>query len=194
MSPILGIYASSMQPALSATSYESIATVTVGSGGSSTVTFSSIPQTYKHLQIRMIGRSSRSVGAEGAWFYFNGDTSSTTNYVRHVLEGDGASVTASASAPTAGGTAPYYISGATALSNTFGVGVADILDYTDTNKYKTIRVLTGLDVNGSGGAVRLLSGFWKLNTNAITSITFDTQGGGNFAQYSSFALYGIKGA
>lgn len=192
MSPILGITASQNYPRITG-SYESIATYTVGGTSQSMITFSSIPQTFKHLQIRMIARSTRAVVAEGAWFYFNGSTGYTSNYTRHVLEGDGASVSASGQAPTQGGTAPFYISAASALSNTFGTGVADILDYTSTNKYKNVRVLTGLDVNGSGGAVRLLSGLFILNTNAITSISFDTQGGGDFAQYSQFALYGIRG-
>jgi hypothetical protein len=53
--PILGIIASAITGNLVTTSYESIETVTVGSGGSATVlTFSSIPATYTHLQIRVL--------------------------------------------------------------------------------------------------------------------------------------------
>jgi hypothetical protein len=55
--PILGIIASAITGNLVTTSYESIATVTVGGGGAATVAFTSIPATYTHLQIRGIGRS-----------------------------------------------------------------------------------------------------------------------------------------
>lgn len=34
------------------TDYDSIATTTVGAGGAASITFSSIPSTYQHLQIR----------------------------------------------------------------------------------------------------------------------------------------------
>ena len=75
-------------------------------------------------------------------------------------------------------------------ANTFGPMILDILDYTNTNKYKTVRSLSGFDSNGAG-KVDFFSGFYFLNTNAITQIDI-TGGGGTFAQYSHFALYGIK--
>jgi hypothetical protein len=81
------------------------------------------------------------------------------------------------------------IPGSTQLANTYGVIVIDILDYTNTNKYTTVRTLGGYDNNGSG-AVALFSGLW-LNTAAITSI----QTGAFFAgddTNSQLALYGIK--
>lgn len=80
--------------------------------------------------------------------------------------------------------------GSTATANVFGAIVLDILDYADTNKYKTTRSLAGLDSNTAGGALQLASGSWR-NTAAITSITFSS--GTNFQQYSTLALYGIKG-
>ena len=69
----------------------------------------------------------------------------------------------------------------------FGTFIVDILDYANTNKYKTMRALDGFDANGSGYAV-LWSGNWR-STSAVSTITIT---GGTFAQYSSFALYGIK--
>jgi len=81
-----------------------------------------------------------------------------------------------------------------AMTNTasvFAAYVIDILDYANTNKYKTSRNLAGYD-NNSGGRVSLNSGNWR-NTNAITSITLTCRSD-NFQQYSQFALYGIKGA
>ena len=184
MSPILGIWASGIQPSLNGGSYDSIATVTVGSGGQSTITFSSIPSTYKHLQIRGIARDA---GGNGEWkIELNSDTT-TTNYYRHGIYGDGAS--ASAFGVNNNTVAPVSYSGQTA--SVFGGYVVDILDYTNTNKYKTIRTLGGYDTNG-GGQEGLFSNLWK-NTNAITDISLKIVGGTNFAQYSQFALFGIKG-
>jgi hypothetical protein len=81
--------------------------------------------------------------------------------------------------------------GASSTASIFGVAVCDILDYTNTNKYKTVRSLSGHDQNGSG-YVTLMSGSWR-NTAAITSITIlRDSGGANLTQYSQFALYGIK--
>jgi hypothetical protein len=84
----------------------------------------------------------------------------------------------------------------TSTGGSFGVSIVDILDYANTNKYKTVRVLSGVDFNGTlagyGGYVGPLSGNWR-NTSAITSIKINAQTG-NFTQYSQFALYGIKGA
>lgn len=187
MSPILGIWASANQKQyISTNSYESIATVTIGSGGSSSITFSSIPQTYTHLQIRATARSSTAGTQVFLYPQYNGDTGN--NYTIHYIQGNGSSAGATAYAPTAGNFA-IDTPAASANANVFGSAVIDILDYTNTNKYKTMRSLTGYDNNGSG-FVDFMSGLWT-NTAAITSITIS---GGTIVQYSSFALYGIRGA
>ena len=166
-----------------ATSYESIATVTAGSGGSSTITFSSIPSDYTHLQVRGIARTATNVSLV---LRFNSDTAS--NYSRHYLNGNGASVGAGGAA---GSTSAYAGTTATGTS-AFGASIIDILDYKDTNKYKTVRALSGGDNNGSG-FVQFMSGSWR-NTNAVTSIDIFQVDGDSFTQYSSIALYGIKGS
>jgi hypothetical protein len=179
MSPILGIWASAVTGGVSTTSFESIATVSVGSGGASSVTFSSIPSTYTHLQIRCITRGG------GSQIQFNSDTGA--NYTRHYVYGNGTSVQAGGG----GGNSGMSIIDYTSQTNTFGAAVVDILDYTSTNKYKTARSLTGFDTNGAvDQEIFLFGGMW-LNTSAITTITIS---GGSIAQYSHFALYGIKGA
>ena len=168
--------------AAAATSYESIATVTVGAGGSSSISFSSIPSTYKHLQIRCMLLSSTATANQAV--QFNSDTGA--NYARHAVYGNGSTVTA---AGTTGNTS-IRVSTYTGASASYpSVMVIDILDYTNTNKYKTVRSLAGTDQNGAGEAT-FLSGLW-LNTNAVTDITIT--GGGTLTQYSSFALYGVKG-
>ncbi len=188
--PILGIMASAMSANLwqPAGAYDSLATVTVGSTAVSTITFTGIPSTYKHLQIRAISRYSGSGTNEGgALVTLNSDTS--TNYNYHLLYGTGSATGAQGNANTNymwGPDAPF--GGVTA--SVFGAGVIDILDYTDTNKFTTIRALTGYDANGSG-LMALASGAWR-NTAAVTSITFTAPSSQSFVQYSSFALYGIN--
>lgn len=189
MSPILGIWASANQKQyIATTSYESIATVTVGSGGSSSITFSSIPSTYTHLQIRMIGRIDRTAEANDFFtIRYNSDTSA--NYSWHALEGSGAAVYAESASSTS---LPRNgdIAATTAASGIFGVGVIDILDYTNTNKYKTTRSFTGRDANGSGW-VWFGSSLW-MNTAAISTINILPTFGTGFQINTQFALYGIK--
>ena len=168
--------------AASTNSYESIATSTVGSGGSSSITFSSIPSTYKHLQVRFIANNA---SAQDIFVRFNGDSGS--NYWRHFLYGQGTSATAGSDASGGNKISLGYTS---TTSGIFGNGVFDLLDYVSTNKYKTARSLCGYDANGSG-YVLLFSGLWS-STSAVNALEiFPTSG--NFNQYSSFALYGIKG-
>ncbi len=167
------------------TDFESIATVTVGSGGASNVEFTSIPSTYTHLQIRFITR----FGSVAVFkTTFNSDNGS--NYAWHEIQGNGTSVTANA-----GSSAAFmygaYSNGFSATADTFGAGVIDVLDYANANKYKTLRMLSGYDANGSGG-LQLNSGLWQ-STSAITSIKI-TPNTSTFQQYSHFALYGIRSA
>jgi len=176
--------------AASATSFESIATVTLGTS-QATVDFTSIPSTYKHLQIRFMARNTGSNTNGYQALQYNGDTTNGNYYFYHFLDGDGASATAGN-----GGTNALSLAGrsagANATANNYGVGVIDILDYANTNKYKVHRSLTGTDNNGSG-LVELSSGEWY-STAAITSIKFLAGAGGyNFASGTTFALYGIKG-
>ena len=166
-----------------------IAMVEVGSSGSSSITFSSIPQTYTHLQLRYISRDARTAYNDSPIdLTFNG--SSATAYAKHFLQGDGSSAIAGSE------TSQTYLrlegAGNNTLSSAFGAGVTDILDYTSTTKNKTVRQLFGVDKNGNG-IVRLVSGLWYATPAAITSITL-TPYSSPFAQYSHFALYGIKGA
>ena len=170
-------------------SFFPIATTTVASGGSNGITFSSIPSTYTHLQLRVQIKATSS-GTDWFFIRFNGvDTSS--NYYGHWLYGNGSSALTSAPNPPSNTSAMVLgNTPGTAATNIFGSFVIDILDYTSTNKNKVIRGLGGYDANGSG-TMGLISGL-ALNTSAITSITI---GGYNasMGQNSVFTLYGIKG-
>jgi hypothetical protein len=188
LNTILGSFSTGAPP-VAPSSYESIATVTVGSGGAADIQFTSIPADYTHLQIRSIARTSGSAGGY-VYMQYNSDTGS--NYTRHQLWGDGSTVYAyGASASTAA--VPLYETISTSLASSFAATVIDILDYANTNKYKTYRSLNGYDVNGSGGNIFLHSSVW-LSTSAITSIKFYPEASQSFAQYTQFALYGIKGS
>lgn len=163
--------------------YDSIATVTVGAGGAANIDFSSIPQTYKHLQLRLL---TRNIGAEIVGEAYTTVNGASTGYNNHTLLGNG-------STASAGGnnyTNLMFMSkalGASASANAFGITIIDILDYSNTNKYKTLRTLSGGDSNGTG-FVMLGSGLWQ-STTGINQITY--RNNYNLAQYSTAALYGI---
>ena len=167
--------------------FESIATLS--GSGVSTVTFSSIPSTYKSLQIRFIGRLSTGSGGSNynTYIQFNSDTS--TNYVWHALRGTG------------GGAYGYNNTGTNYIdieetmpdnavtANVFGGAVVDVYEYASSTKNKTLLSYGG--TANSGGTFWLTSGLW-LNTNAITSVTLYNNAAGNFATGTQFALYGVK--
>lgn len=174
---VAAVFAAPVPPVTN--SYESIATYTVATTDS-TITFSSIPSTYKHLQVRYIARAN-----SGAVANFTMSFNSTgSGYSYHGLYGDGSSALALGT-----GSASNILAGVvSSTANIFSAGVIDILDYANTNKYKTVRDLNGVDWNGSGYAV-MYSGSFQY-TNAINSISFSST---TFAANTQFALYGIKG-
>lgn len=174
--------------------FESIATAS-GTGSSTEITFSSIPSTYQHLQIRYIARSVRNGLSDNLIIQFNNDTG--TNYATHSLRVDGTTTPPSViAAGDANGTEIFgwnaILASGSSNTLTYGVGVIDIHDYTSTTKNKTLRAFHGWDNNGSS-RFALTSGF-RNSTSAITSITLTTSGSNAFATSSTFALYGIKGA
>jgi hypothetical protein len=156
-------------------------TTTTLSTNTASVTFSDIPQNYEHLQLRVMASASSNFSGV---INFNSDTTAT-NYYTHAMFGNGATTTAQAYNASY---MPYY----TGISPNFSSSIIDILDYSNTNKYKTVKSLFGQDANGSGN-VGLTSLLWK-NTNAITSIRLTVDGSATWSQYSHFALYGIKRA
>lgn len=178
---IPGVIASSYLSAVG--DYESIATLTA-SGSSAVLTFSSIPSTYQHLQIRGVGGSTSTGGY--CVLNINGDTGS--NYKQHWLQGDGSGT---GSGVGSGATSIDLYSTASNTANVQAAFIIDVLDYTSTNKNKTIRSLAGIDKNGSG-TIDLDSGLYFATPAAITSLSF-TINAGNWRNTTQLALYGIKG-
>ena len=162
-----------------------IASNTVGSGGASSVTFSSIPQTYTDLKVVVSARCDNSASYSSLSININGITS---GFSLIGLEG-GDSTTVSSYASSTNAIA-YGLSAANSITNAFGNVELYLPNYTSSN-YKSISS-DGVSENNSSstGAYRdLIASLWS-NTAAITSLTFT--GSGNFVQYSTFSLYGIK--
>lgn len=157
--------------------------------GVNSITFSSIPQTYAHLQLRMVnGIGGAGSNSEGR---FNGDTGS--NYDSQYYFSNTAPTTGAGAEYTRSG---FYVDVTTTLDNTTGITIMDILDYTNTNKYKVVRcqATRSINQNTSPSAYNwFANGRWR-NTSAITSITIRENASNNFSVGSNFVLYGIKGA
>lgn len=166
------------------TAFDSIATGTPN--GVSTFTFSSIPSTYKSLQLRITSNMQASVYTV---MRFNGDTAG--NYIYHALRGDGATVTA-----VGGGgntSIAQMMQGPASNPPYVNAAIIDIIDYASTSKNKTVRCFTGTNENNASTPfIQLNSGAW-FSTAAINSITIVNTGGNNFTTGTQFALYGIKG-
>ena len=172
------------------TSFESIATAT-GTGSESTITFSSIPQTYQHLQIRCLAKDADTSGTatvDYGGIIINSDFGS--NYRWHRLNGNGTSATATAAASATtrarGFAMPY------GDTTSYGVSIIDIHDYASTTKNKTIRTFAGGDLNSGTTTSNLIlaSSLW-MDTSAITSISLERIAS-TFASGSVISLYGIK--
>lgn len=162
------------------------------SANQTVVTFDNIPQTYTHLQIRALTRTTRATTTGDFWLMrFNGDTTSSYFY-NHNLLGDGTSALANQSGA---GTGIYVerVASANLNTNVFAGTVLDILDYRNTNKNKTIRHLSGYDNNSATnvGQIYFGSGLW-MKTNAISSIEIRSGTSSDFVTNSTFALYGIN--
>lgn len=178
---IAGLYGEGAPPA-PLSSYESIATASPS--GVSTVTFSSIPSTFKHLQIRfnLIASAQARLGVQ-----VNADTSSA--YPFHYISGNGTTVAAGGS--TSGVLAALTVNFNARTDTSFpSVGVFDLLDYSSSTKNKVSRTLFGMNNNGaSAGYVDYTSSLWS-STAVVSSLSFLINSG---TYTGSIALYGIKG-
>ena len=190
MTPMLGIMASSISGSKIVTSsFESIATVTAA-GGETSLTLSSIPSTFKSIQVRAIARQS---GNGGPGYYLT--VNATGGFAQHRIYGDGATASADGSVSNTY-LQPRYSNGQSSwTTGIFAVSIMDIIDYASTTKTKTIRVVAGGDTNGVGtfpSGVGLTSGVnTAISNNAIASLEF-TPYSGTWVAGTSFALYGIK--
>jgi hypothetical protein len=169
-----------------ATTFTKIASVSVGSGGASSAAFTSIPSTYTDLKVVFSARTNASTGSAGELSYMaiNSDTN-VANYDYRSLRGNG-SVAASFSG---GGNYAWYNDPSDYTANTFGSGELYICNYL-SSAYKSY-TSDGVTENNATASYAILNAMLWKNTSAITSLTF-TPYAGNYVQYSTFTLYGIK--
>lgn len=147
------------------------------------ITFENIPQTYTHLQLRVMARSSVS---DWANIKFNNDGTSG-NYRWHYLTGTGTAASSSSNTGNSLGVLSF-LGNSSNPSN----AVIDILDYKSTNKNKTVRCLGGYDGNGNGQVSLISNMYFPGTIAAITRIDLQLGASGSFQTNSSFALYGIQ--
>jgi hypothetical protein len=181
----LGIIASQISGHLWAPSgaYDAIASTTLSTATAS-ITFSGIPSTYNHLQLRVVCGSAS--GTSYLVMKINGD-STAANYSSHYLVGFGSGTPVYGGAGSRIGDLGVVPTSAT----TFTGSIIDGLDYSSIYKYKTFRMLSGYD-SGSAGNLGFTSMAWLNSSTAISSITFTLDNSANFVANSSFALYGIR--
>lgn len=171
-----------------ANTYTLIASSTAGSGGVSSVTFSSFPSTYTDLKIVMSARSNRAAAVvDNVKLSINGSGYSTSITNRSLL-GDGASASSYSVYPEfAGG----LVTGATATSNTFNNNEIYFTNYNLTTINKSFSVDSVTENNATTSYAVLGANLYSSNS-AITSIAIAPDVGTLFVQYSAFYLYGIK--
>jgi hypothetical protein len=166
------------------TTYQAIATVTVGSGGAANIVFTSIPQTFTDLVLKVSTRTLASGVSDALGVYLNGVQ---TNRLRIAIYGNGSSVASSSSTYRDLGSS----NGNTSIANTFSNVELYFPNYTSSNN-KSISSDSVYENNTTGADMNLYAGLWSVTT-AITGITLDSASSGvNFMQYSSATLYGIK--
>ena len=168
-----------------ANTYVAIATVTVGSGGAAQIEFTSIPQTYTDLVIKLSSRSTYNDYSDNVMLKFN---SNSSNYSERTLY-NVAGTAGSANQNTNGRLDFWHTSAATATASTFGSAEIYVPNYTSSNN-KSVSMDTTTENNSTSVVQVLEAGLWS-NSAAITSV-YLAPVSGNFVQYSTAILYGIK--
>lgn len=185
----------SVTPAVPSSFY-SIATITP-SNGTTSITFSSIPQTYKSLQVRILykdtstNEGAQSFTAKNCNIYVNESSGYTCS--SHTLGGNGTTVSATGqSSVSVCSMIGMYVGTVTGGTNTYGVAILDIIDYTSTTKNKTLRYIAGSNINTTSTNYGIyLGSALAQTTDAITSLKFGAPGSA-MATGTTFALYGVK--
>jgi hypothetical protein len=169
-----------------AATFTKIATVTVGSGGSSSIDFSSIPSTYTDLQLitSLRGSTNNSGNTLGLYIKIN---NATTNLSWRSLGDSNGSAFSQANSTNYTRTS---INDTGSTSNTFSSAYFYFANYTSSN-YKSFSIDSVVETNNSTPVdLEMVSFLWS-STSAINQITL-TPESPLFAQYSTATLYGIS--
>lgn len=162
-----------------------ISTYTVTTSGLTTITMGNIPATFNHLQVRVIARGT-DTNISYMNFYFNSDLGST-NYTLHAVTGNGTSG-GNVNNNNIGSMSDFYMPATGTTQGVYGATIADIYDYKNTSKFKTLKAQHGFDANASSyGFSMVNSGLWK-STAAITSVSLFNI---TFAIGSRIEVYGV---
>ena len=161
--------------------------VTVGSGGATDITFSSIPSTYTDLVINYSVRGTDSSANLGFILKFN---SNTSGYTERTLFGNGSSASSNTPA-TQPGILFNYMNGSTSTSSTFSNGSIYVPNYASSSN-KSVSSDSVTENNATASIVMMTAGLWS-NSAAITSITL-TPAAGTLVQHSTAYLYGVSNA
>lgn len=166
-----------------------ISSVTVGSGGASTISFTSIPQTYTDLCLMFSTRADATIGDPyyNSYLLTNAFPLNGGASTRYLL-GNGSSVS---SASDGNNILLLGVTSSGATASTFGNTVAYFTNYASTTLNKSVSIDQVSENNATASAAMLSAGLYPANT-AITSITIDPFSTGNFVQYSTAYLYGIS--
>lgn len=174
-----------------------IYTQTVGAGGVSSVTFNNIPSTYNDLKLVVSARFS-GTGTNPYFgfldFKLNG---ASTNYSETYIYGNGSAASSGRFTGNGSMLTPYRsIPNSSTTASTFSNTEIYVPNYLNST-FKQL-VIDGVgEFNSSTGATTLQASLWR-DTSAVNSITItgylDNASWGNFVQYSTFTLYGIKNA
>ena len=168
-----------------------IQSVTVPSGGTTAVDFTSITSTYTDLLLLTSARIS-SASTTALVMQFNSDTT-VGNYSNRYLEGNGASASSGTLTPSVAGVWGGNVTLSTDTANTFANSSIYIPSYTSSNQ-KSVSVDAVSENNATTTYADLVASIWS-GTAAITSIGIRIPAGStNIVQYSSFYLYGVKNA
>ena len=190
--PFIGIIDSAKTGNLNLGSFDSIYSSVVGASATSLIEFTSIPNTYKHLRLHIVARSGRtSSGGDLLDLRFN---DSTTDYYDHVTRSNNGALSADQNLNSQNHIDIQRVAADLNSANVFSGFTIDIPEYTNTSKVKSLLTKSGTtsDSDPSANQVTLGSAFWN-NTTAINKISIRLSYGFNFAQNSTFALYGWKG-
>ena len=162
-------------------------TYTVGSGGVSSVSLTSIPATFTDLVVKISARTNRSSVTDGLGYYYNSDTTSA-RYTAKQLTGTGSAVQSTSYNPY--NDENIYVSGNNATASTFSATELYIPNYAGSNQ-KTSSVDSAGENNAVSSFMNIGAALYN-QTTAITSINFIPITGTLIMQYSTFTLYGIK--
>lgn len=168
--------------------YIKIASNTVGAGGAASVNFTSIPSTYTDLVVKASVRTSFS-GTEGSLII--GFNSSLANFTLMMLRGSGAAAS-SFTRTTFSENRIAYINSVGGTASTFSNVEIYVPNYAGSNN-KSISVDGVQEANATTAYSVLTAGLWS-QTAAINALNFTVGSGDNFAQYTTFTLYGISNA